>query len=112
MDWSRIRYQGTVYNLSWQRIGLVAQYKMSHTAHVNASEIGNDSEVITYENLSDRAQRFFTEARAGNESAWYDREAFPNEFHDYHLVEYQDEYYRVIVYTGDFEKYRLSATPV
>lgn len=111
MNWSQLRYQGTVYDLSWQRVGLVAQYKMSHTSHVSASEIENVSDGIAYGNLSDRAQRFFTEARAGNESAWYSREAFPAEFHDHHLVKYQREYYRVIVYTGDFEQYRLSATP-
>ncbi|MGB9986279.1 hypothetical protein [Salarchaeum japonicum] len=111
MNWSTLQYQGTVYNVSWEFVGAVAQYKLANGSRVNASEVENTSTVVAYSNLSERAQRLFTDAQTGNESAWYGSETFPDRFQNYRFVEYQGDYYRILVYTGEFEQYRLSATP-
>lgn len=111
MNWSTLQYQGTAYNVSWEFVGAVARYKLANGSRVNASEVENTSAVVAYNNLSERAQRLFTDAQAGNESAWYGSETFPDQFQDYRFVEYQGDYYRLLVYTGEFEQYRLSATP-
>lgn len=111
MEWSHLRYEGAVYELSWER-GMVAKYKLARVPRVNASEVENASDVVADSNLTTRAEQLFTAVRSGNQSRWFESGAFPDQFRSNLFVKQQGAYYRIVVYTADVEVFRLSATQV
>jgi hypothetical protein len=109
-EWSHLRYDGTVYDLSWSR-GMVAEYRLARLPRVNASEVETTEDTIDYRNLTTEARELFTAVRSGDQTQWFTSERFPDQFRHNRFVAYQDNYYRIVYYTADVPVYTLTATP-
>jgi hypothetical protein len=105
-----VRYQGTVYDVSWEREGLMATYELGRVPTVEPSEVDDSSAVVSYSELSGRAQQMFTDARTGNETRRYAKNDFPERFQSSDFVTYRDAYYRVVVFTSEHARYQVTAT--
>lgn len=109
-EWSYLRYDGTVYELSWSR-GMVAEYRLARLPRVNATEVELADDAIDYRNLTTEARALFTAVRSGDKTQWRTGERFPDQFRHNRFVAYQDHYYRIVYYTADVPVYTLTATP-
>ena len=105
-----VRYQGTVYDVSWEREGLMATYELGRVPMVETSEVDDSSTVVSYSELSGRAQQMFTDARTGNETRQYAKNDFPEQFWSSDFVTYQGNYHRVVVFTYEHARYQVTAT--
>jgi hypothetical protein len=108
-----LRYDGALYRLSWDKLGLVADYSIRNVQPENASEITAGTTVVAYRNLSTRARTVFERALAGERESYWPEE-FPDVFHPPRppVVKYDGTHYSLIVVTGDRWQYDVTAERV
>jgi len=108
---TRLRYDGTLYDLSWRHGGYRAEYALPEVRPVNASTVEPGDDVADYEDLSDRGQRLFDAALAGEPSGSYNATAFPGELTHFDYVVFEGTHYRLLVLVADVPEVRLYAEP-
>lgn len=105
------RFDGTLYELSWQYGGFYGKYGLQNATRIRPSTVEPSDEVVAYENLTADARRLFDAARSGNESEMYGPDAFPDRLRSDYVTD-DGDYYALEVVVGDYIVYRLSVTEV
>ena len=108
---THLRYDGTLYALTWRRGGYRAEYSLNEVEPVNASTVEPGDDVADYEDLSDDGQRRFDAALAGRPSGAQGPQAFPGELTRVDYVVYEGTHYRLLVVVADVPEIRLYAEP-
>ena len=101
-----VRYRGERYRISLERRGLRGEYRLENATRVNASAVEDRTAVVTYRNLSARAQQLFDTVRTGGDTDTL-RANFPSQLRTNRYVTYQGEYYELRTIVGDYITYRL-----
>lgn len=109
---TRLRYEGTLYRLSWGHAGLRAEYTLHRVEPANASAVEPSDDVVAYENLSPAARRLFDDAMTGAPSEQYGPSGFPEELMRIDFVEYRGTHYRPLVVVADIPQVTIEAEPV
>lgn len=108
---THLRYDGELYALSWRRGGYRAEYALNEVDPVNASTVEPGDDVVAYEDLSERGQRRFDAALAGQPSGSSNSTAFPGELTHVDYVVFEGTHYRLLVVVADIPEVRLHAEP-
>lgn len=103
-----VRYNGEIYAISKTDTGqFIAEYTV--TVHsVNEADV-DESELISYKDLSQDAKDAFTQAL--NQGRYTSRdERLPGKLGDVRFVKRDDEYYKLRITVGDIRVWKLSTT--
>lgn len=95
-----LRYQGAVYEVAITDRGYRGKYALE-ASPINASEVGDDTRVLAYENLSARDKRRFETALSEDRTDLFRRENFTDDLGTDDVVRYRGEYYIVTVLVAD-----------
>jgi hypothetical protein len=107
-----VRFDGTLYKMSWQYGGFYGRYYLENATEVPASSVDSSDSVVAYENVTADARDLFDAARSGEESEAYDHDDFPDQFRENSYVRYGGDYYALEVVVADYIVYRISVLEV
>jgi len=107
-----VRFDGTLYEMSWQYDGFYGRYYLENATEVPASSVDSSDSVVAYENVTADARDLFDAARSGEESEAYDHDDFPDQFRENSYVRYGGDYYALEVVVADYIVYRISVSEV